>query len=87
MGLIQRLFGREEQPAEVHEPPRQCTHATLVPRWDNPDDIGKEDRASAWTCASCEASFTPQEKRALDESEAARIADLQKAAESKPADE
>ena len=62
------------------EQPR-CSHATLVPNWDNPDNMGKAELASSWTCASCEQSFTPQEREALVAADAERVRRMQEEAE------
>jgi hypothetical protein len=74
MGLLQKVFGRnkEEEHDEIEEP-RECTHATLVARWDDPDDIGKEEKATSWQCSSCNESFTPEERREIEAAEAERV--------------
>lgn len=51
-----------------------CPHVALVPRWDNPADIGKTDRATSFSCEGCGQQFSPEEARELRMTEAARIA-------------
>jgi len=60
MGLLSRLFGRnEEKPAaEAAAPEPTCPHAALIPRWDSADDIGKSDRISFYVCESCKSTFS-----------------------------
>lgn len=57
-----------------------CAHATLVPHWDNPDNMGKPELATSWTCASCEQEFTPEERERLVAADAERIKRMQKEA-------
>jgi hypothetical protein len=55
------------------EPEPNCPHVALSPRWDELDDMGKEDLASSWVCQSCAESFSPAEVEQLRASEAERI--------------
>ncbi len=50
-----------------------CPHTVLVPRWDNPADLGHEERASGFTCDACQRAFSAAEGHALRQSEAARL--------------
>ncbi len=74
MGILQKLLGREKEEEQVvEETPAECTHSSLVPRWDDPADIGKEDKASGWTCSSCNQAFTPAEREELRAADAERV--------------
>jgi hypothetical protein len=39
----------------------QCPHLALSPRWDDPADMGHEDRATAFLCQACGTLLTPRE--------------------------
>jgi hypothetical protein len=72
MGLFRK--NRDEQSdIAVLEPERDCLHVALTARWDNLDDMGREDLASAWVCQSCNDVFTPAEVARLRATEASRI--------------
>jgi hypothetical protein len=79
MGLLGKLFGKEEKTIKEEaapSPPAEpiaCPHAALTPRWDSVDDMGKEDLATAFVCDACHESFTPEEARLLRESVAERL--------------
>lgn len=62
MSLLTKIFGRTENQA-ADEPPSQksCHHLSAVPHWDNPDDMGIEERASSYTCQSCMLSLDPEQ--------------------------
>lgn len=66
-----------EQPAssavEDSAPVAPCPHTVLVPRWDDPADMGKEDRASNFQCQVCGESISPEEALALRATEADRL--------------
>jgi hypothetical protein len=53
-----------------------CLHVSLVPAWDDPADMGREEKASKFTCAACRQQFTPEEARALRQTEADRLRQL-----------
>lgn len=74
-GILSRLFGRKEPESPVQAEPTQktCPHAALTPRWDDPADMGIEEKASAFYCAACDTTFPPEEGRRLRESEAERL--------------
>ena len=64
MGVLGRLFRRgESQPTALAEV--ECPHTALTPRWDALEDIGKEDRATAFKCESCGVTLTGEEGRML----------------------
>ena len=61
MSWLDRIRGRKteaEAPAPISV---QCPHVTLVPHWDNPEDMGHEDRATSFRCDACGSGFTPAE--------------------------
>ena len=53
--------------------PVTCPHTVLAPRWDKPEDMGHEDRATSFTCNACDQSFTPDEVQALRRTESERL--------------
>lgn len=78
MGFLDKIFGRGGEEAEgVHAEAvleqDECPHVTLVPQWDEADDIGHEDKASRFLCGTCGSTFTPEEAHHLRETEAQRI--------------
>jgi hypothetical protein len=69
MGILDRLLGRkgdsatavEEKPAEV-----ECPHGSLVPRWDDPADLGNNEKISRYLCEACgEALSREQGEQAM----------------------
>ncbi len=62
MSLFKRLSRNPDQEtpdeAVVAAP---CAHRHLAARWDEPDDIGKEELARGYSCNSCGQMFTPAE--------------------------
>jgi len=50
-----------------------CPHTTLIPRWDKVEDMGHEERVTGYTCEACQQQFTPEDGRALRQTEAARV--------------
>jgi hypothetical protein len=86
MGLLSKLRGRPEtteQPVALEAPP--CPHVALLPHWDSLDDMGHEDKAVYFYCDSCGQQFSPDEARALRDTEAERIRDI--AATEEPVEE
>ncbi len=77
MGILQKIFGKEEQAAAEAAPAKECTHSSLVPRWDDPADMGYEDKVTAYTCSSCGESFSPDQKTELERADAERIREMQ----------
>jgi hypothetical protein len=64
MGLLSKIFGREE-PKDAEALAVECPHRALTARWDSLEDIGKEERATSFRCESCGAEFSGDEGRAL----------------------
>ncbi len=74
MSWMDRLRrGRVETPAPNGSDTPPCPHVTLVPRWDSAPDMGSEEKASAWVCDVCGATFTPAEVQGLRASEGERV--------------
>ncbi len=65
--------GHEASGSAVAEDVPVCEHVALVPRWGSAEDIGKDDRATGYTCEACRAEFTPAEVQSLRATEAARL--------------
>jgi hypothetical protein len=63
MGLLARLFRRGD--TTLAETPVQCPHTALTPRWERPEDMGKEDLASSFRCDTCGAVLSGEEGRRL----------------------
>jgi len=53
------LFRRKEAAEEA--PPYGCPHLILLPTWTNPEDMGKDDRATGYRCYACGESLTVEE--------------------------
>ena len=47
----------QRRPRRPREP-LACPHSVIVPRWDEPQDMGKEERASGYVCHACGAHLT-----------------------------
>ena len=67
MGLFTK-FRRPKRAAELtsvegREP--ACMHIDVVPQWDNPGDLGHEERASRFVCGTCGQVFSPAELESL----------------------
>lgn len=74
MGFLDKLFGRkgetamappEERPAGTAVEEAPCPHGSLVPRWDQPADMGKSELVSTYVCESCGSSFSREEGERL----------------------
>jgi hypothetical protein len=52
----------QQEPAEE----RSCIHGVRIPHWENPADMGHEDRASYFVCDSCGAHLSREESAAVD---------------------
>lgn len=62
MSFISRIFGGSKETATAEPlPPPQCGHATLTPRWDAAEDMGKADRVTSYRCEGCGIQVTPAE--------------------------
>jgi hypothetical protein len=70
-----KLFSRKqsERTEEGTTATLECPHLAAVPRWDNLDDIGHEDRATAFYCEACRSTFTPEEYRAIQQAAHERL--------------
>lgn len=74
MSWLKKLRGsREDAPGPAVVNPPTCPHATLIPRWESADEIGREDLASGFRCDACGEEFTPDQAAFLRATEAARI--------------
>ena len=60
MGLLGKLFGSKAKDAEGGTAIAvECPHAVLVPRWENVEDMGHEDKITRYMCESCHEEFAP----------------------------
>lgn len=59
MGLLDKLFGNKTKAVESAAITVECPHAVLVPRWENVQDMGREDRITRYMCEACHEEFTP----------------------------
>lgn len=86
MGFLNRLFGKQRDIEERagHRLQRQtaatsttevppCPHTAITARWESVADMGKEDKATGYTCQGCGQSFTAAEGRTLRATEAERV--------------
>ena len=75
MGLLSRLFKREEAqpPSESPTPQADCLHAVLRPHWDSLDDLGHKEKADSYSCETCNQTFSPEEGERLEAEEAERL--------------
>ncbi len=75
MGFLKRLLRRgtseQAQTTEVEAP--SCPHVALTPKWDNVEDMGKDSKATSFTCTACGESFNPEEAERLRATEAERL--------------
>jgi hypothetical protein len=70
MGFLKSVFGggkkkREEEIIQAAAAAAECGHATLVPRWDSAEDMGKADKITVYHCEGCSKDFTPAEAEAM----------------------
>ena len=67
MGFMSKLLGKNDEQAAMNEAvaSAECPHTTLTPRWDSADDIGHEDRATAFHCEGCGVMFSQAEAMEL----------------------
>ena len=74
MGFLDKLRGRSKTATITTETAKAiCPHTSLVPRWDSVADMGREDKATNFTCQGCQQTFTPEQARALRRTEAERV--------------
>jgi hypothetical protein len=79
MGFLDKLFGRKAGTATA--PARQdeiiedvpCPHGSLVPHWDQPEDMGNSDAISYYICESCDQRFSRDEGQRLMAAAAERV--------------
>lgn len=77
MGLLSKIFGggkKQQEVAVEAQPPVDCPHSVLVPRWDSVQDMGIDEKATRYMCESCKEMFSPEEARRLRETLHERIA-------------
>ena len=60
MGLLDKLFGSKDKATNVSTVAVECPHAVLVPRWENVQDMGHEDKISRYMCEACHEEFSPE---------------------------
>ena len=60
MGLLGKLFGSKTKEVETPTITVECPHAVLVPRWENVQDMGHEDKISRFMCEACHEEFAPE---------------------------
>jgi hypothetical protein len=74
MGLLDKLFGKSNTATlEPQAGETTCLHTTLTPSWDSVADMGRDEKATGYTCQGCGQRFSPAEGRALRRSEADRV--------------
>jgi len=60
MGLLDKLFGGgKTKEVETSTAVVDCPHAVLVPRWENVQDMGHEDKITRYMCEACKEEFAP----------------------------
>ncbi len=67
------LGQRQQREAHATAEVPTCPHTTLTARWESVADMGKEDKATGYTCQGCNQQFTPAEGRSLRQTEADRV--------------
>jgi hypothetical protein len=67
------LFGRKRSQHTLTVEKPACLHMALTARWDSVADMGNDDRATAFVCASCGAQFTPAEASTIRASQADQL--------------
>jgi len=68
MGLLDKLFGTKTKEADTPTAVIECPHAVLVPRWENVQDMGHEDKISRFMCEACHEEFAPDVAQQLRDS-------------------
>jgi hypothetical protein len=60
MGLLGKLFGSKTKVEDAAAAVAiACPHAVLVPRWENVQDMGHEDKITRYMCEACNEEFAP----------------------------
>ena len=68
MGLLNKLFGgKGKESAAESTIAVECPHAVLVPRWENVQDMGHEDKITRFMCEACKEEFAPDVAKQLRE--------------------
>ena len=65
------LFRRKEEAAETED--YGCPHMILLPTWSNPEDMGKDDRATGYRCYACSESLSLEEAAEVRQRSAAAV--------------
>ena len=63
MGWLTRIFRRGDREEAVRQ--AACAHVNLSARWDDPEHLGDEEKASGYACIACGQQFTLEEAQAL----------------------
>lgn len=62
MQWLKSLMGRKtEEEATPEEDGSTCAHLVLLPTWSNPDDMGREEKATGYRCYACGTALTLEE--------------------------
>ena len=56
-----RLFKKKQESVPNAQGQTTCVHLGLTPKWANLEDMGNEEKATAYACATCGAQFSPDE--------------------------
>ena len=64
MGLLGKLLRKPESSSDTLTAP-VCSHRILIARWDNPEDMGHEERVTGYRCETCHEQFTAELGREL----------------------
>ncbi|MEX1022064.1 MAG: hypothetical protein WD058_02845 [Dehalococcoidia bacterium] len=77
MGFMSKLRGGSQAEPRQNEartePPLDCPHGTMIPRWDEAADMGKQDKISSYRCESCSQELTPAEADEVMANEVNRV--------------
>ncbi len=63
MSWLTRIFRGGDDEEAVDRP--GCGHVNLTPRWDDPQDVGNEEKATGYSCIACGVTFTTEQAQAL----------------------
>ena len=74
MGILDKLRTRtKEKRAPEAVAPAMCPHTALVPRWDQPGDIGKPEKVTLFVCDACGRSFPREEGERISAEQVQRL--------------
>ncbi len=62
MSWFTQLFRKGDGEETVEQ--AACRHLNLTPRWDDPADVGKMEKASGYACVACGQTLTREEAQA-----------------------